>query len=131
METIIFRFSHSFNFFEGAFQHQGFSSWCFQPVSNIFVKMDHLPRDRGENKKSLKPPLSSIFLLKRAQGGHPHLGFFFQLFLLFSFHLQAFLLLGRGVFFGCAKVWSTWRFWRSKVFFNWERNSSKELHQYP
>ena len=32
------------------------TSWWFQPNWKILVKLDHFPRDRGENKKSLKPP---------------------------------------------------------------------------
>ena len=30
-----------------------FTSWWFQPISKILVKLDHLPRDRDENKKYL------------------------------------------------------------------------------
>ena len=32
------------------------SSWWFQPIWKIFVKLDHFPKDPGENKKCLKPP---------------------------------------------------------------------------
>ena len=32
-----------------------------QPLSKILVKLDHFPKDRGENKEYLKPP-SSIYL---------------------------------------------------------------------
>ena len=35
-----------------------FSSWWFQPTWKRFVKLDHFPRDRGKNKKYLKPALS-------------------------------------------------------------------------
>ena len=31
-------------------------SWWFQPLWRIFVKLDHFPNFRGENKKCLKPP---------------------------------------------------------------------------
>ncbi len=35
-------------------------SWWFQPIWKILVKLDHFPRDRGENKKYLKPPPSNM-----------------------------------------------------------------------
>ena len=34
------------------------TSWWFQPIWKILVKLDHFPNFRGENKKSLKPPPS-------------------------------------------------------------------------
>jgi len=33
-----------------------FSSWWFQPIRKILVKLDHFPRVRDENNKYLKPP---------------------------------------------------------------------------
>ena len=39
---------------------QNCTSWWFQPIWKILVKLDHLPR-RGEHKKSLKPPPSVAF----------------------------------------------------------------------
>ena len=35
---------------------KGETSWWFQPIFKILVKLDHFPKDRGENKKYLKPP---------------------------------------------------------------------------
>ena len=32
------------------------TSWWFQPNWKIWVKLDHFPKNRGENKKPLKPP---------------------------------------------------------------------------
>ena len=37
------------------------SSWQFQPFWNILVKLDHFPKDRGENKKQLKPPPKYVY----------------------------------------------------------------------
>ena len=37
------------------FQEPTVTSWWFQPIWNILVKMESSP-NRGENKKSLKPP---------------------------------------------------------------------------
>ena len=34
------------------------SGWWFQPIWQILVKLDHFPRDPGENKTCLKPPPS-------------------------------------------------------------------------
>ena len=36
----------------------------FNPPWKIWVKLDHLPRDRGENKKSLKPPARGWVFLR-------------------------------------------------------------------
>ena len=37
--------------------------WWLQPICKIFVKLDHFPKVRGENKKYLKsPPSSSIHI---------------------------------------------------------------------
>ena len=33
----------------------------FNPSEEILVKLDHFPRDRGENNKCLKPPPSLFF----------------------------------------------------------------------
>ena len=32
------------------------TSWWFQPIWKILVKLDHFPGDRGKNKKCFKPP---------------------------------------------------------------------------
>ena len=37
------------------------SSWWFQPLWKPLVKLDHFPRDRGENNKYLKPPPCSTW----------------------------------------------------------------------
>ena len=36
------------------------TSWWFQPIWKILVKMDHFPKVRGENKQYLKPPPKSV-----------------------------------------------------------------------
>ena len=44
-------------------QDQLFFYLVFEPthLKNMLVKLDHFPRDRGENKKCLKPPPSFLF----------------------------------------------------------------------
>ena len=37
------------------------TSWQFQPIWKILVKLDHFPRDRDEHEKYLKPPPSHFF----------------------------------------------------------------------
>ena len=44
-----------------------YSSWWFQPIWKILVKLDHLPQGLGENQKCLKPPPSYL------SGCSPHL----------------------------------------------------------
>ena len=40
------------------------SSWWFQPLWKICSsKLDHFPKDRGENKKYVKPPPSGVWLV--------------------------------------------------------------------
>ena len=42
-----------------------FTTWWFQPISNLLVNLDHeTPKDRGENKTCLKPTIefSIIYL---------------------------------------------------------------------
>ena len=34
--------------------------WCFQPIWKIVVKLDHFPKDRGENNKCINPPPSVV-----------------------------------------------------------------------
>ncbi len=41
------------------FKNQCKSSWCFQPIWKILVKIGIFPEVRGENKKYLKPPVLS------------------------------------------------------------------------
>ncbi len=46
------------------------SSWWFQPIWKILVKLDHFPRDRGENRKYLsRHHLDNSWSLK---GSEPH-----------------------------------------------------------
>ena len=40
-----------------------YTSWWFQPLWNMLVKLDHFPKVRGENKKDWKPP-PSIYIYK-------------------------------------------------------------------
>ena len=39
-------------------RHESWNWWIggFSPFEKILVKLDHFPMDRGENKKTLKPP---------------------------------------------------------------------------
>ena len=38
------------------------STWWFQPIWKILVKLDHFPRDRGENKKLFETTSQMLFL---------------------------------------------------------------------
>ena len=47
--------------------HFALSSWWFQIFNPlILVKLHHLPKDRGEIKKSLKPPVTHLIPPKKA-----------------------------------------------------------------
>ena len=52
-------FHHFLSFCFQCFRHYIFG-WWIQPIWKIWVKLDHVPKDRGENKTSLKPPPSII-----------------------------------------------------------------------
>ena len=42
--------------FWGVLLYPSNTTWWFQPIWKIFVKLDHFPKFRVENKKCLKPP---------------------------------------------------------------------------
>ena len=47
------------------------TSWWFQPLWKIFVRLDHFPNFRGENKTYLKPPpIVYIFPLQSKSAGY-------------------------------------------------------------
>ena len=43
------------------------TSWWFQPIWKILVKLDHFPRDRGETKKYFKPPPRKDLVLEASK----------------------------------------------------------------
>ncbi len=44
---------------------QSSSSWWFQPIWKILVKMDHFPNFRGEHRTYLKPPVRNQILIPK------------------------------------------------------------------
>ena len=65
------------------------SSWWFQAIWKILVKLDHFPEVRGENKKSVKPSPIDIYIyiymgVSKNRGGPPKSSHFNRGFPLFS-----------------------------------------------
>ena len=54
-------FQTSFKSWMGSISPCTRPSWWFQPIWNIFLKLDHFPNFRGKNKKCLKPPPSLLW----------------------------------------------------------------------